>query len=265
MTTEITTQQAIRYSRQINLASIDIGGQEKLLDSRVLILGLGGLGCAAAQYLAAAGVGTLGLLDFDEVDISNLQRQILYTPDDIGKSKVDSAAQRLQQQNPEVILELHHTKATAKFLQSKIADYDLVLDCSDNLETRLLLNQECYKHKTPLVSGAAIRMEGQLMVFTYSENEPCYGCVAALFKEPQLSCVEAGVLSPVVGVIGTLQAVEVIKVLTGAGDLMTGKMLQYDASTGSFINFKIFNNKECELCRNSINNSNNKDSADKQH
>jgi len=248
MTTEITTQQALRYSRQINLASIDIEGQEKLLASRVLILGLGGLGCAAAQYLAASGVGTLGLLDFDEVDVSNLQRQILHTPEDIGKAKVESAAERLLQQNPDVKLELYNTKADEILLLKLIPEYDLVLDCCDNLETRLLLNQACLNNKTPLVSGAAIRMEGQLMVFTYAEDEPCYGCVAALFNEPQLSCVEAGVLSPLVGVFGSLQAVEAIKIITSAGDVMVGKMLQYDAATGSFLHLKVSKNIACEYC-----------------
>jgi adenylyltransferase/sulfurtransferase len=249
MIPEITTQQALRYSRQINLSSIDIEGQEKLLQSRVLILGLGGLGCAAAQYLAAAGVGTLGLLDFDIVDCSNLQRQILHTPKDIGKAKVESAAEKLHQQNPDVEIKLHNTKADEEGLNGLILDYDLVLDCSDNLETRLLMNQICLQHKTPLVSGAAIRMEGQLMVFTYSDNEPCYGCFAALFNEPQLSCVEAGVLSPLVGVIGSLQAVEAIKIIASAGDVMVGKMLQYDATVGSFFNLKISKNLACEYCK----------------
>jgi len=249
MNKEILPQQALRYSRQINLASIDVEGQENLLASRVLILGLGGLGCAAAQYLAAAGIGTLGLLDFDEVDVSNLQRQVLHTPEDIGKAKVESAADQLQQQNPEVKLKLHNAKADQKLLDELIEDYDLVLDCSDNLETRLLLNQVCFNTKTPLVSGAAIRMEGQLMVFTYAEDEPCYGCVAALFEDPQLSCVEAGVLSPVVGVIGSLQAVEAIKIIAAAGDVMVGKMLQYDAITGNFLNLKISKNIECHYCK----------------
>ncbi len=248
MSQQITPKQALRYSRQINLSSIDLEGQEKLLNSHALVLGLGGLGCAAAQFLVASGVGRIGLIDFDEVELSNLQRQILYTPDDVGKPKVESAARQLSNQNPEVKLEVYFEKADKNLLENLVGEYDVILDCSDNLETRLMLNQVCFQSHTPLVSGAAIRMEGQLMVFTYKANQPCYACVASLFKDPELSCVESGVLSPVVGVIGSIQAVEAIKVITGAGEVMTAKMLQYDGFTGNFMSLGISRNKRCECC-----------------
>jgi len=245
---ELTPQQALRYARQINLPSMDLEGQERLLNGHVVIVGLGGLGCAAAQYLCAAGVGYLTLIDDDVVDVSNLQRQILHYPESVGIPKVASAKLRLKQQNPDIKLLAVDQKLDKSLLKALLKYHPIVLDCTDNLETRALINALCFEFKTPLVSGAAIRMEGQLMVFTYAEDEPCYHCVSRLFGEQNLSCVEAGVLSPLVGVIGNLQAIEAIKILAQIGTPMTSTLLHYDASVAEFRKIALTKHPECLVC-----------------
>ena len=245
---ELTDTETLRYNRQIVLKGFDFDGQEQLKASHALIVGLGGLGCAAAQYLAAAGTGTLTLLDFDTVSLSNLQRQTLHTDARIGMSKVESAALALAAINPHTRLNQVNAQADDDILSELIAACDVVVDCTDNVTTRNQLNSECFAQKKPLVSGAAIRMEGQLSVFTYQPQEPCYRCLSRLFGENALTCVEAGVMAPLVGTIGSLQAMETIKLLTKFGDTPRGKLLMFDAMTMQFREMKLMKDPRCEVC-----------------
>lgn len=245
---ELSDAETLRYNRQIVLRGFDFDGQEKLKASHALVVGIGGLGCGAAQYLAAAGVGTLTLLDFDTVSLSNLQRQTLHSDTRIGMKKVDSAAIALAAINPHVVIHLVDQQLDAEELAKLVKTCDLVLDCTDNIETRNQLNQACFTEKKPLVSGAAIRMEGQISVFTYQEGEPCYRCLSRLFGDEALSCVEAGVMAPLVGTIGSLQAMEAIKLLTAFGEVKTGRLLMFDAMTLQFREMKLPKNPHCEVC-----------------
>jgi molybdopterin synthase sulfurylase MoeB len=245
---ELTDAETLRYNRQIVLKGFDFDAQEKLKASHALIVGLGGLGCAAAQYLAAAGTGTLTLLDFDTVSLSNLQRQTLHTDARIGMSKVGSAALALTAINPHIQLNQVDAQADDEMLHELIAACDVVVDCTDNVTTRNQLNQQCFTQKKPLVSGAAIRMEGQLSVFTWQPGEPCYRCLSRLFGENALTCVEAGVMSPLVGTIGSLQAMETIKLLTHFGETPRGKLLMYDAMTLQFRQMNLMKDPGCEVC-----------------
>ncbi len=245
---ELTDAETLRYNRQIVLKGFDFDGQEKLKASHALIVGLGGLGCAAAQYLAAAGTGTLTLLDFDTVSLSNLQRQTLHTDARIGMAKVESAALALTAINPHIHLNQVNEQADSDRLHELITACDVVLDCTDNVTTRDQLNRVCFALKTPLVSGAAIRMEGQLSVFTYQPDEPCYRCLSRLFGDNALTCVESGVMAPLVGTIGSLQAMEAIKLLTHFGDVLRSRLLIFDAMTMQFREMKLPKNPACELC-----------------
>lgn len=248
MDVELSDEEMLRYNRQIILRNFDFDGQERLKGARVLVVGLGGLGCAAAQYLAAAGVGALTLLDFDSVSLSNLQRQTLHSDATIGLPKVDSARDSLARINPHVRLTPLNALLDQPALAAQIAAHDLVLDCTDNVEIRNQLNAGCFQHKTPLVSGAAIRMEGQISVFMYQDNEPCYRCLSRLFGENALTCVEAGVMAPLVGVIGSLQAMEAIKVLAQYGTPAAGRLIMYDAMTCQFREMKLMRDPQCEVC-----------------
>ncbi|CAI0768588.1 molybdopterin-synthase adenylyltransferase MoeB [Serratia quinivorans] len=248
MLPELTDAEALRYNRQIILRGFDFDGQEKLKAARVLIVGLGGLGCAAAPYLAAAGVGHLTLVDFDTVSLSNLQRQILHRDARIGMAKVDSARTELSAINPHIHIDAVDGQLDDEQMAAQIAANDLVLDCTDNVATRDRLNRLCHAQRKPLVSGAAIRMEGQLSVFTYQANEPCYRCLSRLFGDNALTCVEAGVMAPLVGTIGTLQAMEAIKLLTQYGQPLTGKLLMFDAMTMQFREMKLPKDPLCEVC-----------------
>ena len=192
----LSDAELLRYNRQIILKSFDFEGQEALKQAKVLVIGAGGLGCAASQYLAVAGVGQLTLVDFDKVELSNLQRQVLHTDERIGHYKVDSAAQSLRALNPWLNVETHAAVADEALLDTQLPRHQLVLDCTDNLAIRNLLNQKARQHRVPLVSGAAIRLEGQLCSFTWQEDEPCYACLSALFGEQALTCVEAGGTRP---------------------------------------------------------------------
>ena len=248
MAVELSDSEMLRYNRQIILRDFDFDGQEALKASRVLVVGLGGLGCAATQYLAAAGVGKMTLLDFDTVALSNLQRQTLHSDATIGQPKVDSARGALARINPHVELVPLNALLEEEALSALIAEHDLVLDCTDNVTIRNQLNSGCFQHKTPLVSGAAIRMEGQISVFTYQPGEPCYRCLSRLFGENALTCVEAGVMSPLVGVIGAMQAMEAIKVLAHYGTPAAGKLVMYDAMRCQFREMKLMRNPTCEVC-----------------
>ncbi|WP_350304527.1 molybdopterin-synthase adenylyltransferase MoeB [Photorhabdus viridis] len=248
MTIELTDAETLRYNRQIVLRGFDFDGQEKLKSSKILIVGTGGLGCAASQYLTAAGVGTITLLDFDTVSLSNLQRQILHRDERIGMAKVHSAQITLQAINPHAIINTVDALLEDQALDKLISENDAVLDCTDNVAIREQLNRLCLIRKTPLVSGAAIRMEGQLTVFTYQPDSPCYHCLSRLFGENNLTCVEAGVMAPLVGTIGTLQAMETIKLLTGYGKVSNGKVLLFDAMTMQFRDINLLKDPNCEVC-----------------
>ncbi|MDH4763727.1 molybdopterin-synthase adenylyltransferase MoeB [Pseudomonas sp. CBMAI 2609] len=239
----------LRYSRQILLAQVDIAGQLRLKDARVLIVGLGGLGSPVALYLAAAGVGELHLADFDQVDLSNLQRQVLHDESRIGQGKVDSALQRLAALNPEVRLVPLREALDADSLAARIALVDLVLDCSDNFTTRAAVNAACVAQGRPLVSGAAIRLEGQLSVFDPRRaDSPCYHCLYGEGSEAELSCNEAGVLGPVVGLVGSLQALEALKLLAGFGEPLVGRLLLVDAAGSRFRELRVKRDPGCPVC-----------------
>ena len=239
MKIDLTDHEMLRYNRQIVMKAIDFDGQEKLKAGKMLIVGLGGLGCAAAQYLAAAGVGELTLLDFDKVSLSNLQRQILHTDQRIDMPKVESAKMALSQINPLIKINAINQKMTSQQLEQLIATVDVVLDCTDNVESRNQLDLICQQLHKPLVSGAAIRMEGQITVFTYQPGTPSYRNLSQLFGENVLSCVEAGVLSPIVGIVGSIQALEAIKVLLNIGDILCGRLLMIDAMSMQFRELKL--------------------------
>lgn len=248
MLPELSDDEMRRYNRQIVLRGFDFDGQEQLKAARVLVVGLGGLGCAASQYLAAAGVGHLTLLDFDHVSLSNLQRQVLHGEAQVGMAKVDSARRSLAAINALIQIDTVNARLDDRRLATLIAEHQLVLDCCDNVETREQLNRLCYASKTPLVSGAAIRMEGQISVFRWGKEEPCYRCISRLFGPSTLSCVEAGVMAPLVGVIGSLQAMETIRTLTHFGSPAAGKLLLYDAMTLQFRSMNVAKDPDCEVC-----------------
>ncbi|HFQ8225336.1 molybdopterin-synthase adenylyltransferase MoeB [Citrobacter sp. Ct235] len=245
---ELSDQEMLRYNRQIILRGFDFDGQEALKEANVLVVGLGGLGCASSQYLASAGVGHLTLLDFDTVSLSNLQRQTLHSDATLGQPKVESAHAALSRINPHVAITAVNALLDETALRTLIAEHDLVLDCTDNVAIRNQLNAGCYAAKVPLISGAAIRMEGQVTVFTYKEGEPCYRCLSRLFGENALTCVEAGVMAPLIGVIGSLQAMEAIKLLAHYGQPASGKIVMYDAMTCQFREMKLMRNPGCEVC-----------------
>ncbi|WP_445435331.1 molybdopterin-synthase adenylyltransferase MoeB [Citrobacter braakii] len=245
---ELSDQEMMRYNRQIILRGFDFEGQEALKEARVLVVGVGGLGCAATQYLAGAGVGHLTLLDFDTVSVSNLQRQTLHSDATVGQPKVLSARDALARINPYIAITPVNALLDESEIHTLITEHDLVLDCTDNVSIRNQLNAGCFAARIPLVSGAAIRMEGQITVFTYQEGEPCYRCLSRLFGENVLTCVEAGVMAPLIGVIGSLQAMEAIKLLANYGKPASGKIIMYDAMTCQFREMKLMRNPTCEVC-----------------
>jgi molybdopterin/thiamine biosynthesis adenylyltransferase len=247
---KFSEEQIHRYSRQMILPGVGGRGQKKLTEAKVFIMGAGGLGSPAALYLAAAGVGTLGLADSDRVEIHNLQRQILHRSCDIGLPKVESGKKTLESLNPEVKVEVYPERVTSRNIREIIKGYDLVLDGSDNFPTRFLVNDACYFERKTLISGAILRFEGQLSTFKPHANGPCYRC---LFPEPPPpghipSCQEAGVLGAVAGTIGLFQASEALKEILGIGKSMAGRFLVYDALDLSFHEFKVEKNPHCPLC-----------------
>jgi adenylyltransferase/sulfurtransferase len=245
----LSDQELLRYSRQILLHHVDIDGQLRLKSSRVLIIGLGGLGSPVALYLAAAGVGELHLADFDSVDLTNLQRQIIHDSQSVGQSKVDSAIARLVAINPEVKLVAHRSALDADSLDAAVRDVDLVLDCSDNFSTREAVNTACVAASRPLVSGAAIRLEGQLSVFDPRRaDSPCYHCLYGHGNETELTCSEAGVVGPLVGLVGSLQALEALKLLAGFGEPLVGRLLLVDALSTRFRELKVRRDPACAVC-----------------
>jgi molybdopterin/thiamine biosynthesis adenylyltransferase len=244
----LSTEQALRYNRQITLPQFDLDGQESLLNGNILVVGLGGLGCAASQYLIAAGLGQISLMDDDAVDKTNLQRQVLHSEVNVGINKCVSAKQALQRINSAATINCITKRLDHLNHKSILSPYDLVLDCTDNLATRNLINAACYEAKIPMISGAAIRMEGQILCVSPSDNSACYSCLSQFFGEQNLTCVEAGVMSPLVGIIGAMQALQAIKFLSSYGEKSLNTLHTFDATTLQWQQFKVSKSKNCKVC-----------------
>ena len=241
-------EQLIRYSRQIMVPGLDLEGQERLLASRVLLVGAGGLGSAVALYLAAAGVGHLKVADFDRVELTNLQRQILHGTADIGRLKTDSARDRVAALNPGITLEPINQSLDADNLPALVDDVDLVIDGSDRFSTRFAVNAACVRARRPLIAGAVIGMDGQVAVLRPDLQGPCYRCLYADTGEETLGCSETGVLGPLPGVIGSLQAVEAVKVLTGLGEPLNHRLLMVDALDQRWRRIELRRDPACPVC-----------------
>lgn len=241
--------QLLRYSRQIMLPQIDVAGQEKLRHATVLIVGLGGLGSPASLYLAAAGVGHLLLADDDSVDLSNLQRQILHTQHNIGQAKTQSAIAALKAINPDTKLTAIDSRLQGGVLETAVKQAEVIVDATDNFATRFALNQACLKFRKPLVSGAVIRMEGQITVYDCRQaDSPCYRCLYPDMAEVAETCSENGVLAPVVGIIGSIQATETIKLLLQLGNTLVGRLLLLDAMTMEWRSIALPRDPACPTC-----------------
>jgi adenylyltransferase/sulfurtransferase len=247
---ELTEKQIYRYSRNILLPEVGGVGQERLLRSKVFCVGAGGLGSPVALYLAAAGIGTIGIADSDQVDISNLQRQVIHFTDDIGRSKALSAREKLERLNPDVNVIVYEEMITKKNIREIINNYDIVLDGSDNFPTRYLVNDACYFERKTLVSGAILRFEGQVSVFKPHAGGPCYRCLYSEIPPAGMipSCQEAGILGAVAGIIGTIQAVETLKELLQIGQTLVGRLLVFNALTMSVMEVNVKRDPKCPLC-----------------
>jgi molybdopterin/thiamine biosynthesis adenylyltransferase/rhodanese-related sulfurtransferase len=246
----LSTEETTRYSRHLMMPEVTPDGQRRLKAARVLCIGAGGLGSPAALYLAAAGVGTIGIVDFDDVDLSNLQRQILHGTKDIGRSKLESARDRLRDINPEIDIELHDCRFSSENASQLVAQYDLVVDGSDNFPTRYLSNDVCVFERKPNVYGSVFRFEGQTTVFAPHLSGPCYRC---LFPEPPPpdsvpNCAQAGVLGVLPGIIGMLQAIETIKLIIGIGEPLVGRLLHFDALKVKFRELNLRRDPQCPVC-----------------
>ncbi|MBA2258380.1 MAG: molybdopterin-synthase adenylyltransferase MoeB, partial [Acidobacteria bacterium] len=249
MLPELSQQELIRYSRHLTLGEIGVAGQRRLKAARVLCVGAGGLGSPAAMYLAAAGVGTIGLVDFDVVDATNLHRQLLYSVHDVGRPKLEAAAERLLGLNPELNVVPHQVTLDASNALQLVSGYEVVLDGTDNFTARYLVNDACVMARKPNVWGSISKFEGQATVFG-AENGPCYRCLHPEPPPPGLvpSCAEAGVLGVLPGIIGTIQATETIKLLLGIGDPLVGRFIIYDALRMRFRELKLSRDSECAVC-----------------
>jgi molybdopterin/thiamine biosynthesis adenylyltransferase len=239
-----------RYARHIVLREIGGPGQKAMKEARVLVIGAGGLGSPVLLYLAAAGVGTIGVIDDDEVDNSNLQRQVIHRDADIGLPKVQSAMAAMQAQNPSVVVRPYQRRLSPEIAEDLFADYDLILDGTDNFETRYLANSAAVAQGKPLISGALSQWEGQLSVFDPANGAPCYQCIFPEAPGPGLapSCAEAGVLGPLPGVVGAMMAAEAVKLITGAGQALRGEMLIYDALYGESRKIALNRRSDCPIC-----------------
>ncbi|MBM4119638.1 MAG: molybdopterin-synthase adenylyltransferase MoeB [Nitrospira sp.] len=246
---EFTDEQVTRYSRHILLPEVGGKGQKKIAQARILIIGAGGLGAPAAFYLAAAGVGTIGLIDSDTVDLSNLQRQIIHYTPDVGRSKVLSAKEKIQALNPDVRVVIHETRFVADNALQLIADYDVVIDGVDNFPAKFLINDACIMSNKPLVHGGILRFDGRVTTIL-PKKSACYRCV---FKQPPpaglvASCQEAGVIGALAGIIGTIQATEALKLVLGIGRPLTDRLMDYDAKKATFREIKTKRNPHCPVC-----------------
>lgn len=238
----------LRYSRQIMLPEFGIEGQQRLRDAAAVILGVGGLGSPAAMYLAAAGLGSLILVDDDAVDLSNLQRQVAHTTERIGLPKTESARTALRALNPQVDVRLRTERLQDRALDAVVAAADVVLDCSDNFATRFALNEACRQARVPLVSGAAIRWDAQISVFDGQPGSACYRCLYAENGEEDLNCSENGVIAPLVGIIGAMQALEAIKLVCGVGDSLGGRLLVLDGLSMHWRELRLRPDPDCPVC-----------------
>ncbi len=239
----------LRYSRQILLPEIDIHGQQKLLDSSVAVFGLGGLGSPIALYLAAAGVGRLVLVDFDTVELSNLQRQIIHLTRDLGRPKVESAREKLHELNPGTVVETETRLLEGEALDEVVAGVDLVVDGTDNFPTRFGINAACLRQRKPLVSGAAIRFEGQVSVYFPGQGEsPCYRCLYDDGGGNNETCAQTGVVAPLLGIIGSVQALETLKVLMGIGTPLQGRLLLLDGLQMEWHTMRFKRDPQCPVC-----------------
>ncbi|MEN9378592.1 MAG: hypothetical protein RJB15_270 [Pseudomonadota bacterium] len=243
-------EQLLRYSRHLLLEDIDVEGQEKLLQAHAVIVGAGGLGSAAAPYLAAAGVGKITLVDHDVVELTNLQRQIMHCESMVGKSKVHSGKQFLGQLNSSIQVDIVQEKITNDLLAKLLPSVNVVLDCTDNFKTRQLINAACVHHQTPLVSGSALRFDGQVAVFDPRvPSSPCYACIFSPEEEfEEVSCSSMGIFSPLVGIIGAIQAAQALQVMIGFGESLLGRMLLWNARTTQIDQIKIARNPDCPVC-----------------
>ena len=245
----LNDEQLLQYSRHLMLPQIDAAGQAKWLNASVLVVGLGGLGSPVALYLATAGVGSLVLADDDQVELSNLQRQVIHNHAGIGQNKAVSAAQQIASLNPHTHVSTLCSRLEGDVLIDEVNKVDLVVDCTDNFVTRHALNQACFESSTPLVSGAAIRFEGQVTVYDpRHESTPCYQCLYPVDASVEQNCSTSGVFSPLVGMVGTIQAAEALKVLANIGETLEGRMLMIDALTMQFQTLKLPRRKNCEVC-----------------
>ena len=241
-------EELLRYSRQIMLPQVDIDGQQRLVDSTVLIIGMGGLGSPSAFYLAAAGVGHLIIADFDKVELSNLQRQIIHNNEDIGKYKVDSAKEKLLALNPNIKVSTVK-ELSEKILTKLVSKSDIVLDGTDNFKSRFAINKTCVKVCKPLVSAAVIRFEGQLAVFNgYDLDKPCYQCLYPEDGGEVENCIDNGVLAPVAGLLGTMQALQALKVLLNIGAQLSGELILIDALDFNMRKVKFYKDENCPVC-----------------
>lgn len=235
-----------RYARHVALGEIGVGGQEKLKNGSVLVIGAGGLGSPAALYLAAAGVGTIGLVDSDEVDLSNLQRQIIHSENNIGKAKVKSAKERLNTLNSDITVNTYHFFVNEENISDLILDYDFILDCTDNFASKFMINDACVKAGKSFCHAGIVGFEGQIMTYV-PDKGPCYRCIFG--EPPEKDFKETGVIGALPGVIGSLEAMEAIKYLTAAGELLTGTLLTYNALNTEFRKVKLpKKNKDCPIC-----------------
>jgi len=243
-------EQLLHYSRQIMLPHFGIEGQQRLQSAHAVIMGVGGLGSPAAMYLAAAGIGTLTLVDFDTVDHSNLQRQIIHNTNSVGESKVSSAKNTLKKINPEVSIHSIDKHLTLDELKTLIADTDCVIDATDNFETRFIINRACVSQKVALVSAAAIQYEGQISVFDFTQNDSaCYACLYAEGGEENTNCSDNGILAPVVGILGSMQALEAIKLICNIGDTLKNRLLIFDALALQWRTMKLKKDPNCPVCK----------------
>jgi len=247
---QLSNEERVRYSRHLTMPEVGIDGQRRLKAAHVLCIGAGGLGSPSALYLAAAGVGTIGIVDFDDVDLSNLQRQILHGTKDIGRSKLESARDRLRDANPNIEVELHECRFSSENASELVARYDLVVDGSDNFPTRYLSNDVCVFARRPNIYGSIFRFDGQSTVFAPHLGGPCYRC---LFPEPPApgtipNCAEAGVLGVLPGIIGMVQAIEAIKLILGVGEPLIGRLLHFEALKMKFRELKLRRDPQCPVC-----------------
>lgn len=250
----MTDDELLRYSRQIMLPDIDVNGQEKICSGRVAIIGMGGLGSPVAMYLASSGVGSLVLLDDDLVDLSNLQRQIIHTEETVNQAKVTSARQAISKLNKATQVECILTRLTESELTQLAQRVDVVVDATDNFATRYAVNRACITTRTPLVSGAAIRMEGQLSVFDSRRHDsPCYQCLYRDGLDEALNCSENGVIAPLVGIIGSMQAMETLKLLAECGEPLVGRVIYFDAKNMDIRSLKLNRDPTCEACGDHVN------------